>query len=186
MNPADALLVFAMPLETRGEAPAVDAPAGVESGCAAPVIDRWRDGDIARVAELLCAAYPPQLASLFTSYGSAAEWRTYVTVLVKLSPCGAFQREWSRVVRDGDAVLGAALLTFVAPATAHLAQLAVRPDVQRRGLATRLVLEAAAAARATGCRELTLLVARENEPARRLYESLGITLRHHVRTGTDG
>jgi len=175
VSAADTLLAFATPLPF------------LESGCAAavaPAIDRWRDGDIAPAADLLCAAYPPEIASLFTPHGRAAEWRTYITVLVKLAPCGVFRREWSRVIRDGDALLGAALMTLVAPGTAHLAQLAVRPDVQRQGLATRLVREAAAAARAAGCLELTLLVARGNEPARRLYASLGFTQRNPARMGT--
>jgi len=175
MTAADRLLVFAAPLPL---------PEPGHTAAAGPAIDRWRDGDIGRATALLSAAYPPAIAALFTPRGSAAEWRTYVTVLVRLGPCGIFQHEWSRVIRDdAGELLGVALVTRVAPGTAHLAQLAVRPDVQRGGLATRLVCDAAAAAHAAGCRELTLLVARGNEPARRLYESLGFTARTLLAAG---
>lgn len=166
MSPADALVELASPLDRVAEAGPVLMGAPT---------DAWTDGDMAPAAALLRAAYPQDLGSLFATRGTAAEWRAYVALLVTLGPCGVFQREWSRVIRDGGGLLGVALMTWMAPRTAHLAQLAVRPDAQRRGLARRLVQESAAAARAAGCRELTLLVARRNEPARRLYESLGFT-----------
>lgn len=136
-------------------------------------VDHWREGDIARAAELLHASYPLEIGRHFAPRGTPAEWLRYVTALATQGPCGVFHPQSTRVVRDRDAMRGLALMTRVAPATAHLAQLAVRPDSRRWGLATRLVQEAAALSHAAGCRELTLLVAAANESARRLYESLG-------------
>jgi ribosomal protein S18 acetylase RimI-like enzyme len=138
-------------------------------------IDAWRDGDAARAAVLLRDAYPPEIGRLFAPHGTATEWRLYVTALVMLGPCGAFDPRLSRVIREGDALVAAALVTIPAPGIAHLAQLAVRPDVRRRGLAARLVRDVVAAATEDGRPELTLQMATTNLPARRLYESLGFT-----------
>jgi ribosomal protein S18 acetylase RimI-like enzyme len=139
-------------------------------------LDGWRDGDVERAAALLHAAYPPDAARDFAPGGRLDEWRRYVATLLDEAPYGVVDRTLTRVVRDGDALRGLALVTFMPPSTAHLAQLAIRPDCQRQGLATRLVREVQALADANGRQELTLLVADSNRPARCLYESLGFLL----------
>jgi ribosomal protein S18 acetylase RimI-like enzyme len=144
------------------------------AGCRLPADnEQWGDGDIARAAVLLRAAYPQDIGRNFAPNGTPGEWLRYVTALVNDSPCGTFSAELTRVIRDEEGVRALALVTRVAPATAHLAQLAVRPDARRQGIARRLVEELAASAAAAGCRQLTLLVAASNAPAWRLYESLG-------------
>lgn len=136
-------------------------------------VTQWRDGDIARAAALLHAAYPQNIGRHFAPNGTAGEWLRYVTALVTESPCGTFSAQLTRVIRDGQGISALALVTLVAPATAHLAQLAVRPDARRRGVAKALVEDVAASAAAAGCQHITLLVAASNAPARRLYDSLG-------------
>jgi ribosomal protein S18 acetylase RimI-like enzyme len=65
------------------------------------------------------------------------------------------------------------MVSRLGPATAHLAQLAVRDGAKGRGLG-RAVLEAAIArAAAAGCRTMTLLVREDNGPAARLYGAAG-------------
>ncbi len=55
-------------------------------------------------------------------------------------------------------------------------RMAVHPDHQRRGLGRRLMLEAEKALIALGAWEICLLMHKENEPAARLYQSLGYEL----------
>jgi ribosomal protein S18 acetylase RimI-like enzyme len=141
-----------------------------------PAADAWRPDDLPRAAVLLHASYTHDIGRYFAPHGSAVEWLRYVTALVTDSPCGTFTPGLTRVVRDGAVLRALALVTLVAPATAHLAQLAVRPDARRHGVATLLVEDVSAAAAAAGCTELTLLVADTNTPARRLYESLGFKI----------
>lgn len=59
----------------------------------------------------------------------------------------------------------------------HINNLAIRPALRRRGLATTLLREVLREAAALGCARATLEVRRSNHPARRLYEALGFQLR---------
>jgi ribosomal protein S18 acetylase RimI-like enzyme len=74
-------------------------------------------------------------------------------------------------------VQGVALVTSLAPETAHLAQLAVRRGDRGGGLGRRLVCDVIRRAARAGKRSLTLLVGESNVEARRLYASLGFTQR---------
>ena len=58
---------------------------------------------------------------------------------------------------------------------AEILTLAVAPGCRRRGIARRLMMEAIGTARARGAEKLLLEVALDNEPARRLYASLGFS-----------
>lgn len=58
----------------------------------------------------------------------------------------------------------------------HINTLAVRAEVQRRGLATRLIRHVFAEAVAAGVRRATLEVRRSNVAALKLYEGLGFQL----------
>ena len=134
----------------------------------------WRDDDAEAMAALLRASYNDDAGRHFAPDGN---WRRYVTGLVEQAGCGVFDSSLTRLVRGEAGLSGAALLTCVAPSTAHLAQLAVRPDSRGRGLASRLVREAVARAAAAGKTELTLLVGEQNRIARRLYAATGFTTR---------
>ena len=59
----------------------------------------------------------------------------------------------------------------------HINTLAVTADRRREGLATRLLGFVFADAAAAGARRATLEVRRSNEPALRLYERLGFTVK---------
>jgi ribosomal protein S18 acetylase RimI-like enzyme len=135
--------------------------------------DPWRPEDLPGAAALLHASYTHEIGRHFAPHGTAIEWLRYVTALVTEHPCGAFSPELTRVIRDAGALRALALVTRVSPGTAHLAQLVVRADARRQGVATRLLNDVSEAAAAAGCTELTLLVAEVNAPARKLYESLG-------------
>ncbi len=63
--------------------------------------------------------------------------------------------------------------TLSGAANAHVADLAVAPGLDRRGIGSQLLAEAEAWARRHRCRHLTLAVFPGNEPARALYERHG-------------
>ncbi|MFB9907318.1 GNAT family N-acetyltransferase [Allokutzneria oryzae] len=63
----------------------------------------------------------------------------------------------------------------------HFARLAVRPDARRRGLAKNVLAGLAAWAQSHGAQRYVLQVSENNEPAVRLYESLGARPHHGYR-----
>jgi ribosomal protein S18 acetylase RimI-like enzyme len=69
------------------------------------------------------------------------------------------------------------LITSLARETAHVAQIAVRADRRGEGLARRMLVAAARAARGEGRMTMTLLVGDGNHSARRLYAALGFAQR---------
>lgn len=59
----------------------------------------------------------------------------------------------------------------------HLHNVAVRRDMRRKGIASRLLTEAIHLSRREGARWITLEVRHSNLPAQRLYEKFGLTVR---------
>jgi ribosomal-protein-alanine N-acetyltransferase len=59
----------------------------------------------------------------------------------------------------------------------HLHNIAVRRDVRRKGIASRLLVEAIRCSRLEGARWITLEVRRSNLPAQRMYEKFGFSIR---------
>ncbi len=119
---------------------------------------------------MLGASYDEDAGRHFAPDGN---WEKYATALVEHAGCGVFDTSLTRLARGDAGLQGVVVVTSVSPSTAHVAQLAVHPEWRGRGLASRLVREAAARAAAAGKTELTLLVGEQNEPARRLYASMG-------------
>jgi ribosomal protein S18 acetylase RimI-like enzyme len=145
------------------------------AACGVAALRLWRPSDIDLTIEGLAAAYPGSDPSRpFAPGGTRGEWREYVTGLVGTASCGTLMRSSSFVAADASGrALGIVLVTRLAAATAHVAQLVVLPEAQKRGLG-RLLLEAARRhARRGGCDRMTLLVARGNARAQRLYEESG-------------
>jgi [ribosomal protein S18]-alanine N-acetyltransferase len=76
------------------------------------------------------------------------------------------------VARAGAEVVGYAGLMFVV-GDAHVTNIAVAPDRQRSGVATRLLAEVAWRAIGRGCEAMTLEVRASNTGAQALYRSFG-------------
>jgi ribosomal protein S18 acetylase RimI-like enzyme len=140
-----------------------------------PDMRRWRADDAVAAATLLAAAYgDPQPARPFAPLGTAEEWREYVGQLVVGAGCGLMMPDSSFVVPgDLERIAGLVLVTSLAPATAHIAQICVAPLAQRQGLGRRLVRAACASASGAGCNRMTLFVESGNARARDLYADLG-------------
>jgi ribosomal-protein-alanine N-acetyltransferase len=77
------------------------------------------------------------------------------------------------VARRGPAAVGVVVVTTVPDDEVHLVDVAVVPEERHRGLATRLLATAAAAAMTDGATAMTLEVRLSNAPARALYRRLG-------------
>ena len=88
---------------------------------------------------------------------------------------GPLLTEASFVAVDGDRPVGAVLVTLweERPLVAHVV---VDPTVRRTGLGTELMNAAAAALAASDRTDLDLFVTEANEPAVRLYRSLGFRI----------
>ncbi len=139
----------------------------------------WRAGDEPLVAGLLAEAYRASSSvRAFAPHDTADEWLDYVGALTSGDGCGRLIPTASWVSPGGDGrtaprLDSTILTTRLSDQTAHVAQLAVSPASRRSGRARGLVEAAGAEARRLGCTRLTLLVADDNSPARRLYEGMG-------------
>jgi ribosomal protein S18 acetylase RimI-like enzyme len=142
-----------------------------------PHLRVWRDDDKGGTAALLALAYPlADEGRPFAPRGTAEEWREYVGQLVSAAGCGMLLPDASFVVQGrNEAIAGLVLTTRLATQTAHIAQIAVAPHAQRRGVGRLLVRAACLRARAAGCDRITLLVEERNAGARQLYEASGFT-----------
>lgn len=80
------------------------------------------------------------------------------------------------VGREGRRVAGYTVYWRVADEI-HLHNIAVRPDLRRRHVASRILDEAIRRARLEGARWMTLEVRRSNLPAQIFYQQFGFTLR---------
>ena len=127
------------------------------------------------LSRCLAACYPmPDPRRPFAPGGTPAEWAEYVRALTQQSGCGILLPGVSQMDRAPDGTLqGVALVTHLAPQTAHLAQMAVLPHVRRAGVARRLLRQAMHTAARTGHHRMTLLVAAGNRAAAALYETEG-------------
>jgi GNAT superfamily N-acetyltransferase len=113
----------------------------------------------------------------FAPHGRLEEWAQYVGQLMHTPSCGIFLPEASFGLTHDQQLTGLVLTTQLSGTMAHVAQVAVDPDARGRGHGKGLVVAAARAARGIGCQSVSLLVADDNEPAKRLYASLGFVER---------
>jgi ribosomal-protein-alanine N-acetyltransferase len=84
-------------------------------------------------------------------------------------------RAWLATTNDLDAPAGFAVAWHVADEL-HVLNVAVAPEVRRRGVGTRLMSAALAYAEEKRVRIVLLEVRRSNRPALRLYRSLGFSV----------
>ena len=131
--------------------------------------------DTPAAADLMKRAYPENdEARPFAPRGAPDEWIEYVTHLTAARGCGDLVEDACVSLPLGpDRLSGLALVTRIAPSTAHLAQLAIDPSMRGRGLGSALLLAACSGAHYCGYRRMTIVVSGKNAVARRLYEGAG-------------
>jgi ribosomal protein S18 acetylase RimI-like enzyme len=149
----------------------------------------WRDADVPAAARLLARAYAGSpTGAAFAPDGRLEEWVGYLGAVLHSPACGAFEPSLTAVIAGprADRLAGIVLTTRLSASTLHLAQVAVDPDLHRRGLAQAMIAQVAALAPSRGMRDVTLLVDRENERARGLYDRLGFEQRATFLLATRG
>jgi GNAT superfamily N-acetyltransferase len=160
------------PLETEAGESAFAAPELRRDRLTSRTYDHAKATDVTNLLIASYAAVDPLRP--FAKTGRRDEWIEYVTQLTVANGCGTFEPALSPVVPgEFGGLHGAALVTRIAPAVAHLAQVAVHPVVRGRSLGHRLVARAMTAARDQGCDRFTLLVSEKNTRASSLYARMG-------------
>ncbi len=151
----------------------------IEGDCDGPALTHawtpWTSALVPEAARLLQRAYAEETTVRpFAPGGHANEWSEYLEGLTARPGCGTLIPEASGVLRENDAMVALALTTRIGPDMVHLAQLAVDPGTQRRGVACAMVTHAIRQAQAvTGAREVSLLVSSANTAGLGLYDRLG-------------
>lgn len=138
-------------------------------------VRRWTPDDLGDTVDLIARAYRrTRELRPFVPDGQSEDWTTYVNGIVAAVGCGRFL-DWASVVApaSGVGLAGVILTTAVSKMTAHVAQIAVDPSVQGRGLGRMLMTAASDAVRARGFEHVTLYVAGRNRRAGALYRRLG-------------
>ena len=142
-------------------------------------IRQWRHEDVPAAARLLARAYAGSATgAAFAPDGRLEEWVGYLGAVLQTPACGTFEPALTAVI-DGmspDRLGGLVMATRLSPTTVHMAQVAVDPDLHRRGLASAMVAHVARRA-GPHTADLTLLVSAENAAARRLYARLAFVER---------
>ena len=141
----------------------------------------WRDGEMARAAQLIVAAYRAHPDSRINDqYHSTQGAQRFLHNIVRYPGCGVFVPEASFVAVDAlsGALAGMVLSSQISAECGHITQICVAPEYRRRGLAEWLMRAAIETLASTGLRRLTLTVTASNEGAVRLYEREGFRERH--------
>jgi ribosomal protein S18 acetylase RimI-like enzyme len=136
----------------------------------------WSPADLAATATLLHEAYAGRSGPVGAD-ATLHGWRSYVTNVVHHQGCGTLSPALSRVLTIQGTVAAVSLVSTIAPATAHLVQLAVARSHQGSGIGRAMLGVAVDAARDAGCTALSLLVSDDNVRACRLYRQSGFVER---------
>ena len=153
-------------------------PARAPQPPGAPVVRPWQESDFDAAADLIVSAYQEHIDSEINDhYSHSSGALRFLKNIVLFPGCGVFRAGWSFVAEgDRGRLEGAVLVSEVAHGVAHITQLCVRPESQKRGLGRRLMEASLASAAASGCSGVSLTVTAENRSAVNLYRGLGFTV----------
>lgn len=157
-------------------APSDPAPTAAASGAA--TVRAWHESDFNAAAELIVSAYREHIDSQINDhYSHASGALRFLKNIILFPGCGMFRAGWSFVAEGGGGRLeGAVLVSEVADGIAHITQICVRPESQKRGLGRRLLQASLESAAGGGCTGISLTVTAENRSAVNLYRGLGFTI----------
>lgn len=140
------------------------------------LIDKWQRHYDDAAARLLYYAYRGHVDALINDqYRSISGSSRLIENITHLQGCGEHLPEASRtaVHRASHKLAGILALTSVRAGTAHIPQVAIANEFQRRGLGLALMESAFQELERLGYREVSLTVTDENRDAVRFYERLG-------------
>ncbi len=138
-------------------------------------IGEFEEGDIDQIIAIEQDSFPtPWSANLFRKEIASPISRLLV----------------ARISREGGGWVAGYLVYWAIADEIHLHNIAVRRDMRRRGIASRLLGEAVRCSRLKGARWLTLEVRRSNRVAQRFYEKFRCSVRgirpgYYTDTGED-
>ncbi len=139
-------------------------------------IQPWEDSFFEPMAELVVSAYRDHVDSRVNDqYCSRQGALKFLKNIVVFPGCGVFQPEASFITlaRRTGQLVGALLVSQVAPRVAHITQVCVRQELQGAGIGTQLLVRALNHLRQRGYEGVSLSVTAENQPAVRLYRRFG-------------
>ncbi len=156
------------------------SPGGDEPLKADPFVYRsWKSWNLTEASCVMHSAHVSGVdARMNELYRSSEGCRSLLTSVLRHRGCGSAILDVSSVARDPhtDRAAGFAVVTETSPRQAHLAQLAVAPDYQGRGLGRRILGRVIERLQGMGYDGLSLMVSRENHRALDLYRSIGFDL----------
>ena len=136
----------------------------------------WKSWNLTEASQVMQSAHVSGVdARMNELYRSSEGCRSLLTSVLRHRGCGTAILEASSVVRDPqtDRAVGFAVVTETSNRKAHLAQLAVAPDYQGRGLGRRILSRVIERLSDMGYDRLSLMVSRDNHRALDLYRSMG-------------
>jgi ribosomal protein S18 acetylase RimI-like enzyme len=143
------------------------------------VFRTWKSWNLTETSQVMESAHASGIdARMNELYRSSEGCRSLLTSVLRHRGCGAAILEASAVARDPrtDRAAGFAVVTETSVRKAHLAQLAVAPDFQGRGLGRRILSRVIERLAEMGYDGLSLMVSRDNHRALDLYRSMGFEL----------
>jgi ribosomal protein S18 acetylase RimI-like enzyme len=137
-------------------------------------LEPWRSTDLPEAAALMQAAYQGEIdAQLDRMYDTQAGCRAVLENILRQQGIGRLVSDASVLARHRGQVIGFILITEISPGQGHLAQVAVLPAYQRRGVGRMLLRHSMSRLTALAFDTLSLIVSRDNQPAFRMYQRVG-------------
>lgn len=159
----------------RGPLDAPELIVDAESAVSRP----FKAADHCSIAECLVEAYASDPAMELHREMSTVAGALRLVESIAQSSFGDYRPEYGRCIEENGQIASVLLGCEAACKVGFVVQVATRPEFRRRGHAERLIRETAAAFRLAGLDHIALGVTLTN-PARKLYERLGMTVRREV------
>lgn len=140
------------------------------------VVLPWSAWNLSEMASLMEQAHRGGVdAAMNELYRTSDGCRILLNNIIRQRGCGRSLTEASSIARERttDAPAGFAIVTEIGRHHGHLAQVAVAPEFQGRGVGHRLLAHTIARLSELGLDSLSLMVSAGNERALRLYRSMG-------------
>jgi ribosomal protein S18 acetylase RimI-like enzyme len=145
-----------------------------DRGCPHLEFERWSTLDLTEASVLMQKAHSDSVdAAMNELYRTRDGCRKMLDNIIHQQGCGRLIPTASFVARDRcGALAGLVVSTEISPHHAHLAQVAVSPDVQGQGLGRAFLRRSLAALAEQEYRTVSLMVSGANERACSLYRSM--------------
>jgi ribosomal protein S18 acetylase RimI-like enzyme len=137
-------------------------------------LESWQEADLREAALIMQAAHDGGIdAELNALYRTSDGCQEVLDGILNQGGSGIFLIEASAMARDRGRGVGFILVTQTAPRHAHLVQVAVLPEYQRRGVGRSLLHHSMSRLAALDFDTLSLIVSRSNHNALRMYQAMG-------------